>query len=509
MEARSDAKGSATPSPTLTSGANWESLWSDPHDGPVSIHWHRLRRQTKELAEAVPVIDKLPTFGALVGSEELRTQPVHRWFTYKEGFSPRLLGVVIDELELDDDHLLVADTFGGVATTALAGLVDPRVAEVRSLEYSPFARFAGRTKLAWPQLDPTRLRKLMPLALAYDHRRPVAVPGLAAFGNRKIFSPQRIRTLLAVREHLRELDARPLERDFFLLGLAGTIEDLSGAMKDGRALRIRGDRKRRPSALIPKCSYNHGGAVKEVLAGQWLAMIEDVEALEPQRDTAREAVAHHVAGDARDLAAAVLDDGQPAFPRAWADLSLFSPPYLNLIDYTELYKLELWLLEHIASQEEFRQTRLGTLRSHPSVRFEDRDYFRGESGVAIELVQGAANWVAEHGRRRGVGHIVHQYFEDMLQVWREQLRILKPGATAVCVVANSTFTRRDDEPGVRHESWRLPILTDVLLAQLAALAGFKDVELWHARDLRPRNARGARARESLVVARRPEALARS
>lgn len=503
MEASGDLKRPATSSPTAASSSNWESLWGDPDDGPVSIQWHRLRRQTTEIAEAVPVIDKVATFGALVGSEELRTRPVHRWFTYKEGFSPRLLGEVIGELELGGDPMLVADTFGGVATTALAGLMDPRVAEVRSLEYSPFARFAGRAKLTWPQLDPTRLRTLLPSVLAYEHQRPVEVPDLAAFANRRIFSSQRIRTLLAVREHLRELDIASHERDFFLLGLAGAIEDLSGAMKDGRALRIRGDRVRRPSALVPQSPTSDGGPVKHVLASQWLAMIEDVEALEPQRPAAREAVAHHVAGDARDLAAALLDDGQPAFPRAWADLSLFSPPYLNLIDYTELYKLELWLLEHIASQEEFRQTRLGTLRSHPSIRFEERDYFNGESGVAVELVRGAANWVAEHGPRPEVGHVVRQYFEDMLQVWREQFRILKPGATAVCVVANSTFTRRDGKPGARQELWRLPILTDVILARLAQLAGFEDVHLWHARDLRPRNARAARARESLVVARRP------
>jgi hypothetical protein len=64
--------------------------------------------------------------------------------------------------------------------------------------------------------------------------------------------------------------------------------------------------------------------------------------------------------------------------------------------------------------------------------------------------------------------VVRQYFEDMFEVWREQLRILDSGATAVCVVANSTFSRRDvDSRGVRRERWRLPILTDVVLAHLA------------------------------------------
>jgi hypothetical protein len=82
-----------------------------------------------------------------------------------------------------------------------------------------------------------------------------------------------------------------------------------------------------------------------------------------------------------------MSDGRtPAFPDGWATLSCFSPPYLNCIDYTELYKIELWLMEHIASQEQFRETRLGTLRSHPSVKFPARNSFAGhEDEPAVKL----------------------------------------------------------------------------------------------------------------------------
>jgi hypothetical protein len=107
------------------------------------------------------------------------------------------------------------------------------------------------------------------------------------------------------------------------------------------------------------------GAVKRALAGQWTAMIEDLDTLAERRSIARVAVAHHLEGDARALHEIELEDRTPAFPDNWADLSLFSPPYLNLIDYTELYKIELWLMGHIADQAEFRKVRLGTLRSQP------------------------------------------------------------------------------------------------------------------------------------------------
>ena len=50
--------------------------------------------------------------------------------------------------------------------------------------------------------------------------------------------------------------------------------------------------------------------------------------------------------------------------------------------------------------------------------------------------------------------------------------------------------------------WRVPIPTDVLLARLAESVGFDEVEIWAARDLRPRNVTSGSARESIVVARR-------
>lgn len=480
----------------------WDELWSEPE--PVSLHWSRIRRATHQLSEAV-VLDPLnvDTFAPLVGSGHMRAAPVHRWFTYKEGFSPDLLGAVISALDLEGP-LRVVDAFGGVGTTALAGQLHSDVIEVRSVEYSPFAHFAGCVKLGWTRLEPSRLRTLMPDALDYSVDYELPVPDLSAFANPKIFHRATVASLLSAREHVRGLAASlPEERDFLLLGLAATVEDLSGAMKDGRALRIKEQRRRRPSSLATRSPpVATAGRVRGALAGQWTAMIEDLEELADQRAGAATTLVEHLSGDARHLDHLELN-GVAAFPDAWADLSCFSPPYLNALDYTELYKLELWMLQFITTQEEFKRVREGTLRSHPSVRFSTRPYFEGERGSEIELIKLITGWVTAEGSRREVGPVVRLYFEDMLQVWREQHRVLRKGGVAACVVANSTFSRRDrSQAGAPQERWRLPLLTDVLLAHLALRAGFDAVEIWPARDLRPRNARAACARESLVIARR-------
>jgi hypothetical protein len=476
---------------------------TDHEEAAISLDLARMRRLTGRLESNVRVRDESETFGNLVGSADLRDVPLHRWFTYKEGFSPNLLDAVITDAQLTGP-LHVIDVFGGVGTTACAGLTHPAVREVRSVEYSPLAQFIGATKISWKHLDPARLRKQLARVLAYSHQRPVEIPALSTFGNPEVFAPARIRSLLAAREYLKELHfTKDLERSFFLLGLAAVCEDLSGAMRDGRALRIKRGRKRRPSSLANNDpGFRVAGAVKRALAGQWTAMITDLEQLADVRTTALACEASHLLGDARELEAIRLATGQPAFPDDWADLSLFSPPYLNCIDYTELYKLELWLLGLISSQDEFRETRRGTLRSHPSVRFTDSQEFVGKDGQAMRLAAGLASWMEQHARRPRDGVVVRQYFEDMLLVLKEQTRVLRPGGVAICVVANSTFSRREKNPeGAWDEAWRLPVASDVIIASLARTAGFSSVEILNARELRPKNIRGGTARESLVVMR--------
>jgi hypothetical protein len=300
------------PSTSVPSG--WDELWGRPSEDPARIEWHQLKKLSSQLARDVPFVRKVDTFASLVGSDGLRSHAVHRWFTYKEGFSPALLGTILNELEFRDE-VRVADVFGGVATTALAGQLHGSVEEVRSVEYSPFACFVGQTKLSWPSLDPTRLKELLPKALAYDHHREVQIPELSAFSNPDIFTRARIRTLLAARDHLRELNVVDAsEREFLLLGLAAVLEDLSGAMKDGRALRIRGDRSRRPSSLASAKDLTAvRGPIKSALGAQWSGMISDLRALEERREAALAVPVHHRRGDARHLDRVLLRDRRAGF----------------------------------------------------------------------------------------------------------------------------------------------------------------------------------------------------
>lgn len=474
---------------------DWDRYWGSP--APFYRKELRaLKAEFEHLASTVDCADEAAAFSHLVHPFTNRVRPVHRWFHYKEAFAPELAREIVGRLGAGNSGVVV-DPFAGVATTQLALQLDPRIQRVLGVEYSPLAHFIGKTKLGWAGLRADYLDKKASDVLRFKRRTRVTIPELAAFHDNEILPEAISRDLASARDRIREV-SRGRVRDFFLLGLAAVVEDVSGAAKDGRALRISRNRMRRSTSLAGEV----GLPVRSALRRQYDAMLADLRLLGDQRSTGQRAPVNHLRGDARDLSAALQGEVEPQ----GVGLFMYSPPYLNCIDYTEVYKLELWLLEFVSNQQQFRNVRLGTLRSHPSVEFPTRNYISGTLGVQHNLtyvIRAISSFVERHHVRPVNGRVIWNYFDDMTKVLQEQYQYLEPGGHAACIVANSTFSSRDrQDDGTWVERWRLPILTDVLLAHIAKAIGFDSVNIWRARDLQPRNVLSGAARESLIVMRK-------
>lgn len=469
--------------------------------GDIACQVEALHASVAAIATGVAVRDRVECYADLVGSAGLRSSPVHRWYYYKEGFSPLLPDRLVDSLGTAGTGV-VLDPFLGVGTTLVALRSRPDVTSVLGSEYSPFAHFVATTKIAAAQVDPKRLRRAARRLIKFKaDGRTLTIPHLTSLNDERIFSRRDVYDLLGARRAIEEDDAlSEAERAFFLLGLAAIVEDVSGAMKDGRALRIRNGRKRRPNALIPAKGAQASVDVRSTLNNQWLSMIEDCEALSQlPKPSASVRIAQ---GDAREVGALMTPDGGLLAACNSVGLALFSPPYLNCVDYSEVYKLELWLLGMVSTSAEFRRLREGTLRSHPSIAFPERPVPWTEGSPVFALIDAISGFLEDNLSRRPVGTMVRQYFADMYEVFLQLRNVVVPGGAVACVVANSTFSKRTSSADNRREEWRVPIPTDVLLARLAESAGFDDVEVWAARDLRPRNVTSGSARESIVIARR-------
>ena len=475
---------------------------TEEKSGDVACQINALHTSVAAIATGVAVRDRVECYADLVGSAGLRSSAVHRWYYYKEGFSPLLPDRLVDSLGTAGTGV-VLDPFLGVGTTPVALRSRPDVTSVLGSEYSPFAHFVATTKVAAAQVDPKRLRRAARRLVNFKaDGRTLTIPPLTSLSDERIFRRRDLYDLLGARRAIEEDEAlTEAERAFFLLGLAAIVEDVSGAMKDGRALRIRNGRRRRPNALVPAKGAQANVDVRSTLNNQWLAMIEDCESLS---ELAKPSASVRIAqGDAREVGALMAPDGGLLAASNSVGLALFSPPYLHCVDYSEVYKLELWLLGLVSTSAEFRRLREGTLRSHPSIAFPERPVPWTGGSPAFALIDAISSFLEDNLSRRPVGTMVRQYFADMYEVFLQLGNVVVPGGAVACVVANSTFSKRASSADDRREEWRVPIPTDVLLARLAESAGFDEVEIWAARDLRPRNVTSGSARESIVIARKP------
>jgi hypothetical protein len=223
---------------------------------------------------------------------------------------------------------------------------------------------------------------------------------------------------------------------------------------------------------------------KPALKRAWATIVEDLRSGAPK--TAAGTV--HL-GDARALNCKIADD---------FDFVLYSPPYPNNIDYTEVYKLELSALGYITNNAEFRSQRLKTLRSHPSITFPDQSYADqlGLDEEFTKIIKPVLDAIPEDRYERGRTAVVRGYFDDMLIALDQQYKKLRRGGRVFCVVGNS----------VHGKETPLVIASDLVLAKIGGLIGFDVEKVAIARHLSRRKVKKSLlpyARESIVVLKKP------
>lgn len=399
---------------------------------------------------------------------ENRPRPIHNWFHFKEGFSADIFSHLgIDTSALTRRNSVFVDPFCGIGTTLVAGDLEFGWKGRRiGIEVNPFLHFVASTKTQWRKYDSARLESCVGQVLSHSLRTDLPFerwPKLSTLRRPEAFEPSRVSALVDAVERVSNLNAR--ERDLLLLGIASAAEKLSYYRKDGRALRI----LHKEGELQNRASLQ----VEDVLRETWLGFATQIEEM---RDTSPIAPGpgRVYLGDGISLTA--LEDA--GLSRGQVNMFGYSPPYLNHIDYTEVYKVELWLLGYVDSPAEMLQQRRRTLRSHASIRF-DADGV-GLPTAVIEIIEMLANEVERTGKNwhRYFRQTAYGYFQDMQQALKRQFEYLVQNGLSVCIVGNSA-----------HGSgqYRVPVATDLLVAEIARSVGFTVSSLLVARQT-PRSA---------------------
>lgn len=402
-------------------------------------------------AEAPFDLSDRPELAPLVNGSALANMPLHRWFRYREAYSPLLA----DQLGLGRELL---DPFCG-GGSALVGAAQ---AGRRSfgIDLNPLAVLVARVKLR--PLAARQLARVQDFCRSFSSSAqdasPWPLPALSIVD--KVFEPEILACLRRLRTSLEEAAAGDgAVHDFLLLAWLAILEPVGSYFKEGNGIKYR-NKKRLKDGYIPRpdgwqqqrFGDDQRAFVLRAFARQLTLMLADAAVWEHGAWNDQEVVR----GSA--LHAVSLSGGRTF------DSILFSPPYANRFDYFESLKVELWFGGFVQGYNDLNRLRKASVRSHLGADM-------SKAALRFELLEkllammdrSASSW------RMGIAEAMRGYFDDMFHVL-QACRQLAPRGSCHIVVGNSAFA------GVI-------VPTDLLLAQLGLEAGFSSVRLDVARHL--------------------------
>jgi len=226
-------------------------------------------------------------------------------------------------------------------------------------------------------------------------------------------------------------------RRLFRVILGGMLVDVSNVTVSGKGRRYR---------------RNWEAASTDGTTVEWLfARRCEMAILDAQRFASRPTLAATVVeGDAR-----AIDYGGKH------DLAVFSPPYPNSFDYTDVYNVQLWMLGYLCEPADNRALRMSTLSSHVQLK---REYSPPPIGsLTLDCTISALAEVRANLWSPWLPNMIGAYFKDLSDVLTSVLGNLNRGGTCWLVVGNSRYA------GVT-------IQVDQILRELALSRGWQLVE---------------------------------
>lgn len=388
--------------------------------------------------------------------------PLHSWFPYLEGYSPRFVEGV--RLEFLPKAKRILEPFAGSGTTPI--VLGQSGVECAYSEANPAMAFVIQTKLEVLSLDLedriTLARKISSLKKQLTSLVQRAEPDMAlhasyssTFGESVFFDESTLRNILRLRTVNDEV-----KREDALLGRCLTLAVLASMIPSSRLKRAGDLRFKTP---------------KELLAGVPCVLDNVGKRLAAQADDIRSAKELRAK---THFACATVGELHNKVEGSW-DGVITSPPYLNGTNYIRNARLELWYDRFIVSKADLRRLRDGVITSGINdVDFQTdwRPVTKGVERVVAKLEQEAYD--------QRISKMVGGYFRDMEVALDALSRCLNKKGRLCIDIGDSIYA------GIH-------VPTDDLLVEVADGLGLRTVERVY---LRKRTSKGGKpVRQQLLV----------
>ena len=347
-----------------------------------------------------------------------QTLPFQDWRNIKEAFAPELVARAINESPVVVQRCI--DPFAGSGTTGLACQflgVHPILGEV-----NPYLADLTEAKLTSYPSPETLSRDLDLVIEASTHvvsgsaqerfasaPRTLVEPG---HNGRWIFNREVAERIVALSDAIEELDGA--SRRLFRVLLGGILVEVSNVRVSGKGRRYR--RRWKDRMVEPSL-------VARLFSASVRRAIEDIRRFAGRSVTSYEVLR----GDSR----VTLHDIGPC------ELAVFSPPYPNSFDYTDVYNVELWVLRYLDNWHDNSVLRSATLSSHVQVSRNHSDPPEG-SPTLTEVLDRLDSQRHKLWDPR-IPAMVRAYFSDLMEVLAHLSRIVVAGGATWIVVGDSRY----------------------------------------------------------------------
>ena len=342
--------------------------------------------------------------------------PIHRWYSFSQGFSEPLVLNLFDELALRAS-MTVLDPFAGAGTT----LLTCKRANLGSIgvEISPFLSWVTKLKVNPWKVE--RIRSLLQMAET-TNPLPGDAEGLMFLSYlTKAYAPKILAQLVGMNRWIDELDVTTHDKAFLHLGLVSILEEVSQIRKHGSHYRYM---LKTENAGLQRLNTQMISPDQDVMLQYRQRLRQMLADVESSGLLGHDPRCQVICGDARNIPIASSS----------IDGVITSPPYLNRNVYLAQQKAEMSFLHMVESYEGYRSLVRRTFRSHVEADF---DLHPSSKFPEVRKILDAISLTENNNPK--IPHMIAGYFEDMDAVLSELSRVMKPGAMAAFVVGNSRW----------------------------------------------------------------------
>jgi DNA modification methylase len=408
------------------------------------------------LRENIPIKYR-DEFKKLVNFSTNLDVPIHRWFEVKEGYSQKLIFRLVNE------HTslpkLIFDPFAGGGTTLLAA----KEIGISSFgfEVNPFLAFGSKVKLThyFPE-DIKKLTKIINIIKNLRGKPSIEPPKLSI--STKLFR-NNLQKILLLKEFILNLDEEQKIKDLVFLAFLSILEECSIAIKSGNGLKYPKNKKQKDPVLaiveklrIIEEDLNKIQKNEKFFETDAQIFNEDVRSIGNLTTNMSEFLVKDLVKEKEVNIKEFQNE---------VDLAIFSPPYLNCFDYTEVYKMELWFGDFVKNYEDVKKMRELTLISHLNQPLNSFiDFENTYVNFFVKEIQTKEIW------SKKIPVMIKGYFRDMYKVLTGLYELLRSNGKCIIVVGNSAYAN-------------IIIPTDLLLAKIGKEIGFSNPKIYIARKL--------------------------